>query len=394
VAISAGSGLQTPTSQFDVAATSRMAPAGDFVASRFTTERVGRRAVDWHCLGTGLGCPSRPLRAAAPGVSDLPDVPTNLSSSEAGTTVTLSWSVTSGGDAATSFVIEAGSSPGSTDLAVFDTGSPVTALTITGVPPGTYFVRVRARNASGTSGPSNEVVVVVGTTPLPGPCAPTPSAPTNLASTVSGLSFTLQWNGVAGALSYIIEAGSTSGATNLAVLDTGTAANSFSAAAPAGTYYVRVRAKTTCGTSGASNEIVLTLPGGGLPGSNLSGLWSGLSPIGVLAPNNDCERELDLFLTLTQSGSSLSGSGTIRLRLAGPAPGCINQVGATFTGTVSGSVSASGIGFTLTFQEGDETRRMVFTGTVAANSMSGAVVFQDDEDLLDDTQGTWAVVRQ
>jgi hypothetical protein len=33
----------------------------------------------------------------------------------------------------------------------------------TAVPAGNYFVRVRARNASGTSDPSNEVIVSVGT---------------------------------------------------------------------------------------------------------------------------------------------------------------------------------------------------------------------------------------
>jgi len=60
----------------------------------------------------------------------------------------------------TTFVIEAGSAPGATNIAVFDTGGSGTALTAVAT-PGTYFVRVRARNTCGTSPPSNEVVVTV-----------------------------------------------------------------------------------------------------------------------------------------------------------------------------------------------------------------------------------------
>jgi len=44
---------------------------------------------------------------------------------------------------------------------VQDTGTPATTLAAPGVAAGTYFLRIRARNACGTSAPSNEAVAVV-----------------------------------------------------------------------------------------------------------------------------------------------------------------------------------------------------------------------------------------
>jgi hypothetical protein len=43
----------------------------------------------------------------------------------------------------------------------FDTGGPATSLTAVGVGSGMYFVRVKGRNACGTSAASNEIVVLV-----------------------------------------------------------------------------------------------------------------------------------------------------------------------------------------------------------------------------------------
>jgi hypothetical protein len=91
-----------------------------------------------------------------------PSAPTDLTASVAGSTVTLRWTVAGGGNFPTSYVVEAGSSPGSADLARLDTANVATSFTATSVPPRTYFVRVRARNAGGDSGPSNEVTLTVG----------------------------------------------------------------------------------------------------------------------------------------------------------------------------------------------------------------------------------------
>lgn len=72
-----------------------------------------------------------------------------------GRLVSLTWGAVT---EATGYRVEAGSAPGSVNLAVI----PTVATSIGGVvPPATYYVRVRATNACGFSPPSGEVVIHV-----------------------------------------------------------------------------------------------------------------------------------------------------------------------------------------------------------------------------------------
>jgi hypothetical protein len=89
-----------------------------------------------------------------------PGAPTALSFTLDGATVNLSWTAPTEG-APTSYVLEAGSEPGLADLVTQCTGSSATSLAYADVPPGTYYVRVRAVNSLGAGVPSNEVVVTV-----------------------------------------------------------------------------------------------------------------------------------------------------------------------------------------------------------------------------------------
>jgi len=92
--------------------------------------------------------------------------------------------------------------------------------------------------------------------------AAAPSAPANLTSQTSGRTVTLSWSGVSGATEYRIEAGSRSGAVDLASIDTGTAATSFTANGVGdGVYYVRARALAGTSPSAASNEVIVSVGG-------------------------------------------------------------------------------------------------------------------------------------
>lgn len=155
-------------------------------------------------------------------------------------------------------MLEAGSFPGGANLANFATGSLATSFSAGGVPPGVYYARVRARNDAGTSAASNEVSFTIGATP----CTP-PGTPGSLSASISGFSVTLTWNAPPSGgvpTTYLIEAGSSSGGTDLATFATGSTATSFTGTAGPGTFFVRVRARNACGTSGPSNEVLVTTP--------------------------------------------------------------------------------------------------------------------------------------
>lgn len=181
-----------------------------------------------------------------------PSAPRQLAAAVSGNNVTLTWSAPDSGTP-TTYVLAAGSAAGWSNLGSFPTGSTQTSFTASNIPNGTYFARVSAQNSLGTSAASNEVTFAV-----PQACGSTPSAPAGLQSTVSGLVVTLSWaapTGGATPTGYVIEAGTAPGLANIAVVNTGSTATTFAAHAVPGTYYVRVRAGSGCGSSPASTEV-------------------------------------------------------------------------------------------------------------------------------------------
>lgn len=194
-------------------------------------------------------------------VGGVPDAPSALTATVVNGTVTLTWAGPPAADAVTAFIIEAGSSPGATNLASLNTFSPATSFAAAGVPTGTYFVRVRAANAIGTGPASNEVAVIVG-----GSGCSLPGAPASLAIlSNSGGTVVLAWQAAPGAPdTYLVEAGSGPGLANIASSTVGAVTTVSVPNVAGGTYYVRVRGRNSCGTGAPSNEVVLVV-GGGLP---------------------------------------------------------------------------------------------------------------------------------
>lgn len=189
----------------------------------------------------------------------VPGAPTGFLTSSSGVFVTMTWRAPTTGGAPTGYMIESGSAPGLSNIASFSTGSSVPGFSADKVGLGTYYVRVRATNASGAGPASNESVLVVGG----GSGGPLPGAPTGLTTTAVGVFVTIAWRAptTGGApSSYIIESGSSSGLSDIENFSTGSTATSFSAdKVGLGTYYVRVRASNGSGVGPASNESILVV---------------------------------------------------------------------------------------------------------------------------------------
>src|SRR5262245_30256908 len=91
------------------------------------------------------------LRAVAP------TAPANLVANVSGLNVTLTWGASQ--NSPTQYILQAGFAPGQTAITVPLPGSQTSFAASAGA--GTYFVRVVAVNADGTSAASNEVTVVL-----------------------------------------------------------------------------------------------------------------------------------------------------------------------------------------------------------------------------------------
>jgi hypothetical protein len=231
---------------------------------------AGEKQLDFSAAGWTIkrdACLSPATRAASAGVEQGSGAshlrpPTNLRAAVNATTVQLTWDRIPGWTGEL-YQIEVGSAPSLSDVAIFQkgvTGSslPTLSVTITGAVPGVFFVRVRWVYTTywsyELSEPSNEVTVVVDNS-CGGPLSP----PFGLRAAVTGNDVSIVWSAPAGAAatSYVLEVGTESGLSNLFVFDTRNPATSLHGTAPTGVYFARVRAKNPCGTSEASNEIVV-----------------------------------------------------------------------------------------------------------------------------------------
>ena len=338
-------------------------PPALFGASGVDFARCLQKTEDSGCFAGAARMQTRAVGAAA----TAPGSPANLSTSSSGSSVTLWWGAPSAGDAVTTYLIEAGSGPGLANLANVTTNNTATTFSASGVGNGTYYVRVRAQNASGTSAASNESILVVGSTA----CTAAPNAPAGFAIAANGSTLTLTWSAPSGgcaASSYLLQAGSSAGSSDLANSNVGAGTSYIASGVGAGTYYVRVRAVNAFGQSSGSNEVVVTV--GASPGQNVSGHWVGLAPDGMIAPAPLCQAEADLRLDLTQTGSTVSGTATDRTRLTR----CENNAGKTRP--LTGTAGAGVVSFTI--ESSGEGGNFNCSGTFTAARMTGSCTGSSD----------------
>lgn len=175
-----------------------------------------------------------------------PSTPVNVAASVVGSSVSITWQPAAAGSAPTSYVVEAGTTPGASNVGTFEVAG--TTLAAAGVPTGGYYVRIRARNANGTSAPTGDTAIAVG-------CS-FPAAPAQPAGSASGGTVTLGWTVAGGVTATIMEAGLAPNFTTPLVSLAFPAAQTGAVfpGVPPGTYVVRTRAMNACGTSAPSPE--------------------------------------------------------------------------------------------------------------------------------------------
>ena len=187
--------------------------------------------------------------------SSTPLPPTSLVAWTSASRLTATWVGPAAGPTPTSFVLEAGSATGASNIGVIEV--PATAFTFESVPPGFYFLRVRSKFGGVLSATTAEAMINVGNVPAP------PSPPQALSSSVVGATVTFTWAApaIGTPTSYVLEAGSAPGLSNLAVFDTGTTATMLVVpGVPPGAYYVRLRARNAQGNGVSSTERLVVVP--------------------------------------------------------------------------------------------------------------------------------------
>jgi hypothetical protein len=240
------------------------------------------------------GCASGPSGLGADDVSGVttiyrgiastpnpPDTPTNFTVAAQLNTAIFSWAPASTGGAAQRFLIDAGTASGVYNLGTLTVNAPATSTAVGGVPPGTYFLRIRAQNVLGTSAPSAERSVTVGSCTVPGP-------PASLTGVANDQLVGLQWTPPSSGIvqGYRLAAGTAPGLSNIAVLDFAATQTSLGGTVPYGTYFLRVHATNVCGISAPSPELTLAVQPctaapnaptglmGSVSGGNVSLAWS------------------------------------------------------------------------------------------------------------------------
>jgi hypothetical protein len=171
-----------------------------------------------------------------------------------GSNVSLQWSPVGGLDVA-EYSIEAGTASGLSNLYNASVGQFTSIRANVG--DGAYFVRVRARLRDESTATSNEVSFSIGSgnSVLSAGCAAPPPAPPFVDGFVDGGVATVNWDDADGATSYLVQAGTSPGLSDIFHGDVGSSTSVSAPVPPGFTAYVRVVSVNACGQSVTSAEI-------------------------------------------------------------------------------------------------------------------------------------------
>ena len=182
-----------------------------------------------------------------------PGTPTNVTAVVNGPVLTVGWTSAGANTTGNRLDFRAGSSPTGPVLVSVTVG-PTTSITV-GIPAGTtgtFNVTVTAFVGAVGGAPSAPAVFTIGG----GPCV-APPTPTGLTGQIVGTLASVSFNPSPGATSYIVQAGTAFGLSNLFNANIG-GATSVSAPVPAGfTAFVRVIAVNACGQSAPTADLAL-----------------------------------------------------------------------------------------------------------------------------------------
>lgn len=207
----------------------------------------------------GVGAPSNEAVFTVGSAPGGPGAPRSLQATVTGDALSMSWQPPADGLPVTGYVIEAGSASGEANIVSIQTSS--SSFSTSGVPEGTYFLRVKARRAGVVGSASNEVIAVVTGAPLA--CDASASIPRSVSATVTGTLIQLSWQpgGGPAPTRYVVEAGSAPGGRDITTLNFPPSTTTVGGAVANGTYFLRVIAVNACGASGPSREVSVTVGG-------------------------------------------------------------------------------------------------------------------------------------